>query len=126
MGKFVVKHNDKGDVSFRVVAGNGEVVGVSETYASDNACLNGIESVRKNAIEANVEDQTKEGFEVQKNPKWEIYKDKKGEFRFRLKARNGEIILVGEGYVSKAGCKNGIDSIKRNVPDSPVVVKDDE
>ena len=76
MGKFVVKHNDKGGATFRVVAGNGEIVGVSETYGSDNACMNGIESVRKNAVEANIEDQTKEGYEAQKNPKWALYKDK--------------------------------------------------
>ena len=120
MGKIVVKHNDNGGVSFRVVAGNGEIVGVSETYSSDKACENGIESVRKNAIEANIEDQTKEGYEVQKNPKWEIYKDKKGEFRFRLKAKNGEVIAVSEGYVAKNSCLAGIESVKKNAPDAEI------
>jgi uncharacterized protein YegP (UPF0339 family) len=47
--------------------------------------------------------------------------DKAGEFRFRLKARNGEIIAVGEGYKAKASCLNGIDSIRRNAPDAEVV-----
>ena len=46
--------------------------------------------------------------------KFEIYKDKSGKFRFRLKAGNGEIIAVGEAYDSKAGAKNGVDSVKKN------------
>lgn len=46
--------------------------------------------------------------------KFEIYKDKAGEHRFRLKASNGEIILTGEGYKEKAGCANGIESVRKN------------
>lgn len=46
--------------------------------------------------------------------KFECYKDKAGEFRFRLKAGNGETILSSEGYSSKSGCANGIASIKKN------------
>ncbi|RIA08497.1 hypothetical protein OE09_0310 [Flavobacteriaceae bacterium MAR_2010_72] len=49
--------------------------------------------------------------------KFEIYKDKRGEFRFRLKAGNGQTILTGEGYASKAGCTNGIESIRKNSTD---------
>ncbi len=45
---------------------------------------------------------------------FEIYKDNAGEFRFRLKATNGENILASEGYTSKASCKNGIESVKKN------------
>ena len=55
-----------------------------------------------------------------KNPKWEVYKDAKGEFRFRLKASNGEIIVTGEGYKAKDGLMNGIESIKKNAPDAKV------
>lgn len=46
--------------------------------------------------------------------KFEIYKDRASEHRFRLKAGNGEIILVGEGYTQKANCKNGIASVREN------------
>ena len=49
--------------------------------------------------------------------KFELYKDKAGEFRFRLKTGNGEIILVSEGYKQKASATNGIDSVRRNAPD---------
>ena len=93
----------------------------SEVYTTEAACRNGVNSVIKNAPVANIEDQTVEGFEVAKNPKFEIYTDKKGEFRFRLKATNGQIIAVSEGYKAKASCLNGIESVKKNVVDAPVV-----
>ena len=53
--------------------------------------------------------------------KFEIFKDKKGEFWFRLKATNGEIIATGESYPTIAGCKKGIASIQRNAPEAPIV-----
>jgi uncharacterized protein len=53
--------------------------------------------------------------------KFELYKDKAGKFRFRLKASNGQIIAVGEAYESKAAAKNGIESVKKNAPDADVV-----
>jgi uncharacterized protein YegP (UPF0339 family) len=120
MGKFLVKTTKSGFM-FNLKASNGEVIATSEIYSTESACLNGIESVRKNAVDAKLEDQTVAGFETVTNPKFEVYKDKAGEFRFRLKARNGEIIAVGEGYKAKASCLNGIDSIRRNAPESPVV-----
>ncbi len=120
MGKFVIKRTATG-VKFDLKAGNGEVIATSEVYNSDAACRNGIESVRKNAPVAAVEDQTVEGYATEKNPKFEIYQDKAGEYRFRLKATNGQIIAVGEGYKAKAGCQNGIESVKKNAPDAEVV-----
>jgi uncharacterized protein YegP (UPF0339 family) len=48
--------------------------------------------------------------------KFEIYKDKAGEYRFRLKASNGQNILASEGYKDKSGCKNGIESVMKNAP----------
>ena len=54
-------------------------------------------------------------------PKFEIYKDAAGKFRFRLKAPNGEIIASGEAYESKGGCKNGIESIRENAPKAEIV-----
>lgn len=77
-----------------------------------------------NAPVAAVEDQTIEGFEVQKHPKFEIYLDKKGESRFRLKAKNGEIIAVSESYKAKSSCLNGIESVRKNVVDA-VIEKED-
>ena len=120
MGKFVMKTNEKGS-RFVLKAGNGEIIGVSETYSSESACKNGVESVRKSAAAAGLEDQTVEGSSC-KNPKFEVYKDKAGEFRFRLKAANGEIIGKSEGYKAKASAKKGIASIAKNAPDAPVIV----
>jgi len=120
MGKFVVKKTNTG-VKFDLKATNGQVIATSEVYNSNAACANGIESVRKNAPIAAVEDQTKEGYATEKNPKFEIYTDKAGEFRFRLKATNGQIIAVGEGYTTHANCVNGIESVKKNAPDAEIV-----
>ena len=122
MGKDVIKETKTG-FTFRLKAGNGEVIGTSEVYKALASCKNGIASVAKNAPVAAVEDQTVEGFEKAKNPKFEIYTDKAGELRFRLKAGNGEIILASEGYSSMSGCKNGIESVRKNA-DSEAVVEE--
>ena len=122
MGKFVIGKTKNGQYRFNLKAGNGEIIATSESYSTLAACKNGVESVRKNAL-AEIEDQTLE--ESKKNPKYELYVDKAGEYRFRLKAANGEIICHGEGYKAKASCKNGIDSIGRNAPEAEVVVVED-
>lgn len=119
MGKYAVRQVKTG-VKFNLKAGNGEIIAVSEVYTTKNACLNGIDSIRRNAPIAALENQTTEGYETAKNPKFQVYKDKAGEFRFRLTARNGEIIAASEGYKRLDSCLNGIDSVRRNA-DSPVV-----
>ena len=124
MGKFVIRKTNTG-VKFDLKAGNGEVIATSEVYASDASCKNGVESVRKNAPIAAVENQTVEGYATEKHPKFEVYTDKAGEFRFRLKASNGQIIATGEGYASKANCQNGIASIGKNAPEAPVIVEEE-
>ena len=123
MGKFVMRKTNTG-FKFDLKAGNGEVIATSEVYAAEASCKNGIESVKKNAPIAAVEDQTVEGYAAQKHPKFEIYTDKAGEFRFRLKATNGQIIAVSEGYKAMASCQNGIESVKKNAPEAPVVIEE--
>lgn len=122
MGKFVIRKVATG-VKFDLKARNGETIATSEVYASEAACKNGVESVRKNAEAAKLEDQTEEGFETRTNPKFELYADKRGEYRFRLKARNGENIGRSEGYKSKSSAENGIASVGKNAPDADVVVE---
>ena len=119
MGKFLIKETDSG-CRFNLVAGNGQVIGTSQTYSSIDACKNGIESVKTNAPVAEVEDQTKEGYTELTNPKFEVYLDKSGEYRFRLTAKNGQNILASEGYAQLTGCMNGIESVKTNAPDAKV------
>ncbi|MGM7669025.1 YegP family protein [Microbacterium sp. A93] len=57
--------------------------------------------------------------------KFELYTDKAGEYRFRLKAGNGEVIATGQAYASKSGALNGIDSVRRNAADAEVVEVED-
>ena len=125
MGKFIVKRTNTG-IKFDLKANNGEVIATSEVYNSEASCINGLNSVAKNAPVANIEDQTVEGFEVQKHPKFEVYVDKAGEYRFRLKATNGKVLVFSEGYKAMAGCMNGIESVKKNSVDAEIVRKDKE
>ena len=119
MSKFVIRNVPSG-IKFDLKATNGQVIATSEIYETKAACRKGIESVRKNAPVARVADQTGEGWKRQSNPKFELFRDKAGEFRFRLRATNGKIIAVSEGYVTKAACENGIDSVKTNAPEAEV------
>lgn len=119
MGKFVVRETNTG-FKFDLKAGNGEVIATSEVYSSKDACLKGVNSVIKNAPIANVEDQTVDGYQEEKHPKFEIYSSKSGDFRFRLKSTNGQIIAVGENYKALASCKNGVESVKKNAADAVI------
>lgn len=113
MGKYLIRETSTG-TKFDLLATNGQVIATSEVYSSLAATKNGIESVRNIAPTAKLEDQTTDPVESQTNPKFEMYKDKAGEFRFRLKARNGEIVVFSEGYTSKSNCLNGIESVRNN------------
>ena len=120
MGKFVIRTTGTG-VKFDLKAGNGEVIATSEVYSAEAGCRKGIASVQKNAPVAEVENQTVEGFEKIKNPKFEVYEDKGGEYRFRLTATNGQTIAVSEGYKALASCLNGVESVKKNAVDAVIV-----
>ena len=117
MGKFTIREKN-GKYSFRLKAGNGEIIATSQMYKSLKTCRAGIDSVRRNASAANLEDQTKEGYQVQKHPKFEVYTDNSGEFRFRLKAKNGQNICASEGYTALKSCLNGIESVRKNASES--------
>ena len=122
MGKFVVTTVPSG-IKFDLKATNGQVIASSEVYKSKSSCMTGIRSVAKNAPAANIEDQTVEGYAKAKCPKFEMYTDKAGEYRFRLKATNGQIIATSEGYVAKDSCENGIESVKKNAVDAEIVAE---
>ena len=122
MGKFVIKAAKSG-IKFDLKAGNGEVIASSQVYKSLVSAKNGIASVTANAAIAEIEDQTVEGFAAVKHPKFQIYQDKAGEFRFRLKAKNGQIIATGEGYSKLDGCLKGIESVRKNAKDGKIVEK---
>ena len=120
MSKFVIRNVPSG-IKFDLKATNGQVIATSEVYNSEAACRKGIASVQKNAPVAGVENQTVEGYEVLTHPKFEMYQNKAGEYRFRLKATNGQVIAVSEGYTAKASCINGIESVQKNAPVAEIV-----
>lgn len=124
MGKFVIRTVKTGFM-FNLKAGNGETIATSEVYTTESACKKGINSVIKNAPVAALEDQTVEGFAKEKCPKFEIYTDKAGEFRYRLKATNGQIIAVGEGYKGKNSVLNGVESVRKNAAEGKVVKEEE-
>ena len=113
MSPFEIRRVSSG-LKFDLMAANGQRVLTSEVYDTEAACLRGIASVKKNVPLARVEDRTEESFFPQPNPKFELYQDKAGQFRFRLKARNGQIIGISDGYKTKTSCLGGIDSVKEN------------
>ncbi len=123
MGKFVIRTTSTG-IKFDLKAGNGEVIATSQVYKSMANCRSGVASVMRNAPAANIEDQTVEDFEKAEHPKFEIYKDKGGEFRFRLKATNGQIIAVSEGYKAMKSCRNGIASVQKNAATDKIIVEE--
>ena len=124
-GKFIIYKTAKGYYNFRLIANNKLTIAVSggTGYASLSSCKSGIESVKK-LVGTKIEDQTLAKFESLANPKYEIYEDKAGKFRFRLRARNAELICISEdGYASKASCKKGIESLEKWAVDAEIEVE---
>ena len=105
MGKFVISTRKNGEFQFNLKAGNGEIILSSEGYSAKASCLNGIESVRKNAPDDN---------------RYERKEAKNSKPFFNLKASNGQVIGSSELYESTSGRDKGIDSVKRNAPDATV------
>jgi len=121
MGKFVIKATKTG-FKFDLLATNGQVVASSQVYKSLKTCRAGAESVAKNAPRALIQDATVEEIVAVKNPKFNLYVDKAGEFRFNLTATNGQIIAVSEGYKKKPSALNGIESVQKNAKEAPIEV----
>lgn len=119
MGRFLIRAVASG-VKFDLLAANGECILTSEVYASAAACRKGIASVRKSAPQASVEDLTQAGPSAPSNPKFQIYQDRAGQYRFRLKARNGETIAVSQAYAAKSSCLLGVESVRRNAPEADI------
>lgn len=110
MSKFVIRLVASG-VKFDLRADNGETVATSEVYTARAACLRGIESLRRCAAAGKLLDTTQDSRKPPTNPRFEIFQDKRGSFRFRLRSRNGEIIAHSEPYTTKEACMDGIESV---------------
>ena len=107
---FEVREAVNGQSYFVLKAANGAILGKSETYTSKAGLENGIASVIKNAAASDLEDLTAAGAPKRK-AEFEMYNSKSGDFRFRMRAKNGKILFVSEGYTTKQAAKNGIDTI---------------
>ena len=105
MGKFVISTRKNGEFQFSLRAGNGQEILASEGYTTKAACLNGVESVRKNS---------------QIDARFDRLESKNGKYYFNLKATNGQIIGTSEMYESTASRDNGIASVAKNALDSPI------
>jgi len=111
MGRFSIRKTLTGYV-FDLRASNGETVATSEVYSTRAACEKGIQGVVKCALTAPVTEPTEDN--LPSNPRFEIFVDKAGEFRFRLRSRNGKIIASSQGYGSYQACLHGIRSVREN------------
>lgn len=100
-GKFVVSRRSNGEYQFSLCASNGQNILASEGYSSRDACLNGIESVRKNAIDP---------------ARFEARTASDGRPYFVLKAGNHQVIGQSQMYASEASRDNGIESVRNHAP----------
>lgn len=105
MGKFEIKTRGKDGFMFNLKAGNGQIIMTSQGYADKDSCLNGIESCRTNS---------------QDDGQFERLESSNGKPYFNLKAANGKIIGTSEMYETVASRDNGIESVKKNAPDSTI------
>ncbi len=123
-GKFDIQRAKDGRFFFNLYASNHTVIAYSQIYSSTTAAMTGIKSIIANAESAPIEDTTLKKTVTLPFPKWEIYIDKAGEYRFRLYATNGlQICHSAHGYATKSGCKGGIESIGRFASDAAKIDK---
>jgi uncharacterized protein YegP (UPF0339 family) len=119
-GTFFIKKTEKNFFRFSLYAANGKTVLTSQNYATLHNCREGIEAIKKNALSP-IEDQTLQKVVNKKYPKYEIYLDTAGQFRYRMMAVNGQNIAISEdGYITKSGCLKGIEAISRVAVDAEI------
>ena len=114
MSKFVIRRVETG-MKFDLCADNGEIVAVSEVYSGRAGCLRGIESVRACARLGRIADLTLNDENRPTNPRFEIFRDRRGDHRFRLRSRNGKIVAISEAHMTAYGCHRAIESVRAAV-----------
>ena len=113
MGKYVIRKSKTG-FYFNVEATNGQVIATAQQYKSKPSCKKAIDALKKLA-KSPIEDLTIKDGPKYPNPKWQVYQDRKKEFRVRLVASNGNNLIWGEGYSTMQACKAGVLSVQANV-----------
>ena len=115
MGKFLIKKVPTG-FKFDLKDKFGDMVVTGEVYTTKAACLKGIQSILAAVPKAPV---VEEG-ENTPNPKFETFRDKKGQYRFRLRSRNGKIIAISEAHMTAYGCNRAIESVRESIPTATI------
>ncbi len=119
-GNFDVKKAQDGRFFFALYASNRQEIARSQMYSSSTSAVNGIKSVIANSPKAEITDISLKNPTTAAFPKWEIYLDRAGQYRFRLYASNGNCVCHSHGYTTRQTCKGGIESIKRFAQDAEV------
>ena len=120
-GTFDIKKSKDGRYVFNLYSANKVIIATSQVYSSSQAAMTGVKSVMTNATKAEIEDTTLKAPVEKPYPKWEIYVDRAGEYRFRLNASNATCICHAKaGYSTKSSCKRGIESIIRLAEDAQI------
>ncbi|EMA68050.1 HVO_2922 family protein [Halorubrum kocurii] len=111
-----------GQWRWRLIHENGNVLADSgQGYASRSKARQGLDSVRSNAAEAglDVEGKESESESGSENAAFELYEDAAGEYRWRLRHRNGNIVAdSGEGYASESNARDAIERVREYAPDA--------
>ena len=105
MGKFEITLRKNDEFQFNLKSSNGQIILTSEGYTKKAGCMNGVESVKKNAPE---------------EARYERKNSTNGKYYFVLKATNGQVIGNSQMYQSEASRDNGIESVKKNAPDAAI------
>jgi uncharacterized protein YegP (UPF0339 family) len=121
VGKFEIKKTKDDRYVFNLYASNNVIIATSQIYSSAQGAINGINSIITNSAKAEIEDQTLKSYEELPYPKWEIYSDNAGQYRFRLNATNGSCVCHSQGYTTKLNCKKGIESIINTSKNAEIV-----
>lgn len=104
-GKFEIYKDKSGEFRFRLKASNGQAILASEGYKAKAGCTNGVESVKKNAVN---------------NVNYERKETSSGKYRFNLKSSNNQVIGTSQSYETATARDNGIESVRNNAPDATV------
>lgn len=124
-GRFMIYQDGK-TFRFELLAANFSSIADSPSYSTLDSVKRSIRSLKEYACNVPVQDNTVDPIEKQSNPKFEIYRNEDGTFIFRFRAKNGKQTIASQQYVSKDGCRNGVESVQKHIARAEVYIETDE